>query len=205
MELEASGRRVAFSKELSDLDRFVLAFVEVLNSRAIRYVIVSGYVPILFGRSRTTEDVDVFIGHIGKDAFDALSEKLEKSGLWIINTTDHALAYQMLAEGDSVRVAAVNKAIPNIELKFTNDDALWNDTIEVVVNGAPLVISRIEGQIAFKLYLGAEKDIEDAVYLYELFKDTLDKALLVQKCKALKVLEAMNRYVRQGKEFQEQA
>lgn len=59
-----------------------------------------------------------------------------------------------------------------------------------------LFISPIEIQIAFKLWLGSEKDIEDAVYLFELFKDKLNRNLLIKKCKELNVLETMMKYVK---------
>ena len=196
MEFEFSGNRIKFSKVLSDLDTFVIKFVEILNLLKIRYVIVSGYVPILFGRSRTTEDIDMFIEDIDKTKFHELLKRLEKSDLWIINTSDGDQAYLMLKEGDAIRVAKKNMAIPNIEIKIKKDQDVWKDTIEVIVNNFRLVTSRIESQIAFKFYLGSEKDIEDAVYLYELFKDNIDKKLLVQKCKELNVLRVMNKYVR---------
>ena len=54
----------------------------------------------------------------------------------------------------------------------------------------------IESQIAFKLHLGSEKDIEDAVYLYELFEDKLDMDLLHKKCKELNVNKQFDKYVR---------
>ncbi len=195
MEFEFSEGKIKFSKELSDLDRFVLKFVEILTSLKIRYIIVSGYVPVLFGRSRSTEDVDMFIRDMEKNKFDELLEKIENSGLWIINTSDNTIAFQMLKEGDSIRVAEKNKAIPNIEIKIAEDEDVWKGTIEVTVNNFSIVTSQIESQIAFKFYLGSEKDIEDAVYLYELFKDKLDKKFLVEKCKELNVLGAMNKYI----------
>ncbi|MBI2971630.1 MAG: hypothetical protein HYY37_04410 [Candidatus Aenigmarchaeota archaeon] len=196
MEFEFSEGKISFSKELSDIDRFVLRFVEILNSLHIKYIIVSGYVPILFGRSRSTEDIDMFIEDIGKNKFDELSEKEEKAGLWILNTSDRAMAFQMLKEDEAIRIAKEKQAIPNIEMKINRDERVWKDTIEVVVNKSSIITSRIESQIAFKLYLGSEKDIEDAVYLYELFKDKLDMKTLAERCKALNVLEAMNTYVR---------
>lgn len=196
MEFEFSGKRIKFSKELSDLDTFVLDFVDILNSLKIRYVIVSGYIAILFGRSRTTEDIDMFIEDIDKNKFHKMLEKVEKAGLWIINTSDSNQAYLMLKEGDAIRIAKKNMAIPNIEIKIAKDQSIWNEVIEVILNNSALITSRIENQIAFKFYLGSEKDIEDAVHLYELFKDHLDKKLLAQKCKELNVLGAMNEYVR---------
>jgi hypothetical protein len=39
-------------------------------------------------------------------------------------------------------------------------------------------VSPIELQIPYKLYLGSDKDIEDAVYLWMLFRETLDGDLL---------------------------
>ncbi len=41
--------------------------------------------------------------------------------------------------------------------------------------------------IAFKLYLGSDKDIEDAVYLYDIFLEHLDKVKLKQYMNILKV------------------
>ena len=196
MEFEFSGKRIKFSRELSDLDTFVLDFVKVLDSVKIKYIIISGYVAILFGRSRTTEDIDMFIEDIDKARFNELLERLEKSGLWVINTSDSNQAYLMLKEGDAIRIAKKNMAIPNIEIKIKKDEKVWKDNIEVILNNSRLITSRLESQIAYKFYLGSEKDIEDAVHLYEIFKEHLDKKLLAEKCKELNVLEAMDKYVR---------
>jgi predicted nucleotidyltransferase len=196
MEFEFSEKRIKFSRELSDLDTFVLDFVKILDSVKIKYIIISGYVAILFGRSRTTEDIDMFIEDVDKARFNEILERLEKSGLWVINTSDGSKAYTMLKEGDAIRIAKKNMAIPNIEIKIKKDENVWKDNIEVILNDSRLVTSRLESQIAFKLYLGSEKDIEDAVHLYEIFKEHIDKKFLAEKCKELNVLGAMNKYVR---------
>jgi len=47
---------------------------------------------------------------------------------------------------------------------------MWLNWIRIVINISPL-----ELQIAFKLYLGSDKDIEDAAYLYEIFSAHLSK------------------------------
>ncbi len=49
---------IRLDKELNALDEFVLHFVNSIKSD---YVIVSGYVSILFGRARMSEDVDDLI------------------------------------------------------------------------------------------------------------------------------------------------
>ena len=57
MDMEYTDRVLKFQKELSELDRLVIDFVRVLDKSGTSYVIVSGYIAILLGRSRTTEDV----------------------------------------------------------------------------------------------------------------------------------------------------
>lgn len=39
-------------RELSMLDKFVIGFTRLLEKHGVRYVVVSGYVAIVFGRSR---------------------------------------------------------------------------------------------------------------------------------------------------------
>jgi len=50
-----------------------------------------------------------------------------------------------------------------------------------------LMISPLEMQIAYKLYLGSDKDLEDAKYIYELFKESLDMDELNKLVGKLKV------------------
>ena len=48
-------------------------------------------------------------------------------------------------------------------------------------------ISPIEVEIPYKLYLGSEKDIEDALYLWEMFKNYVDKKRFQKFLKKLDV------------------
>ncbi len=197
MEIEFSEGTIRFSRNLSELDKFVIDFVKMLNSLQIRYMIISGYISILFGRSRTTEDIDFFIEDIEKSKFDTFIDRIESSGLWIINTSDSNLAYRMLKDGDSIRIAKRRMAIPNMEIKVKSDKEIWQESTKIIVNDFEINTSRIENQIAFKFYLGSENDIEDAVYLYELLGDMLDKELLIKKCAGLGVLNEARRYIRE--------
>jgi RecA-family ATPase len=64
MELEIEGKYIILrNKVVSKLDLFVIDFIKILE-KYTDYVIVSGYVSILFGRSRGTEDIDIFIEKI---------------------------------------------------------------------------------------------------------------------------------------------
>jgi len=63
------------------------------------------------------------------------------------------------------------------------------------VDDQTLWMSYIEVEIAFKLYLGREKDIEDAKHLYILFKQALDKEMLNTLLSMLKVEDTVRRYL----------
>ena len=58
MDIKYSDK-IEFEKELNNLDKFTIAFTQILNESKINYALVSGYVSILFGRNRASEDIDL--------------------------------------------------------------------------------------------------------------------------------------------------
>jgi hypothetical protein len=54
----------------------------VLSRLDIDHAFVAGYVAILAGRSRSTEDVDVFIERCSSERIDDLVAELEREGYW---------------------------------------------------------------------------------------------------------------------------
>lgn len=198
MELEITNEFIKFNRNLSDLDKFVLEFVDILNKSKIDYVIISGYVSILFGRARATEDVDVFIEDMDRKKFNEFIHNLKKKGFWIINA-DNEEAFSMLNDELAIRVAESNKVIPNIEIKIAKskeDRFALQNKLKIILNNKELFTSKIENQIAYKFYLGSKKDIEDALHLLNLFRGKLDKDMLYKKAKELKVLRELNKYER---------
>jgi len=190
MEIEFKGETIIFSRELSLLDSFVLDFTENLVKNDASYVIVSGYVAILFGRSRISEDVDILIEHISFEKFLKLWEELEQD-YECLNTTSSYEAYNdYLANQHAIRIAKKGSFIPNIELKFVKNE-LDRYSIEhkttVKLAGRSLCISPLEIQIPYKLFLGSEKDIEDARFLFKLFKENLNKVMLKKFLTRLKI------------------
>ena len=184
MELEfEEGKRIRFARELSELDTFVFEFVRILQRRGIRYVVVSGYITILFGRTRTTEDIDVISEKLSFDEFNnlwvILTEKYE-----CLNTADVTDAYSnYLLNNTAVRFAKKEQFIPNIEFKFVKDDVDYyslTEAIEVRIRDNTLNISPLELQIAYKMFLGSENDLEDAAFLFTLFKEHLDFHKLIK-------------------------
>lgn len=191
MQFKFSKGRIALSKELSELDRLVLRFVRILDRLEIGYAIISGYIAILFGRSRNTEDVDLFIEEMRFEKFALFWNELEKEGLECINAGSPESAYNdYLKEMLSIRFAVKGTFLPNFELKFPQtkyNRYSLEHRIEVVINKEKLITSEIELQIAFKLKLGSDKDFEDARHLYNIFKESLNRQLLKKQISGLGV------------------
>jgi len=181
MELQYSDREIGISeKYLTQLDRFVLGFTRILE-QVTAYVIVSGYVAILFGRSRGTEDVDILVPHLKHETFIRLHRELTEHGYEFLNAEPAEGLYDMLCHGMGIRIAEKDRVIPNIELKFLKDETdrcVFRERTSVKMPEAQLFISPLDIQIAYKLWLGSDKDIEDAVYLWEIFKDNLDHSVM---------------------------
>ena len=178
------------NKILTDLDRFIFEFVQILENYS-DYVIISGYVPILFGRTRGTEDVDVFIRNIDEKTFSSFYNDIISKKFYFLNPENKKGLFEMLNEKLAIRAAEKDTIIPNIKLKFIKDDVdnfTLENRVKVILNDKNfLYISPIEIEIPYKLYLGSEKDIEDAIYLWDLFKECLDKKMLFKFIKQLNV------------------
>ena len=182
MEIEFVNRSTIILKNkiINALDEFVLNFVSIIEGFT-DYVIVSGYIAILFGRSRGTEDIDTIIRPIDWKTFESFYREVKRKGYYFINPGDAKDLYEMLREGLRIRVAIEETVIPNFELKFVRNDFerfAIDNRLTVILDDKRLYISPIELQIPYKLYLGGIRDIEDAVYLWEIFKNNIDLNLM---------------------------
>ncbi len=177
MEYNSARREIKLRRELSNLDKLVLKFCKLLEKHT-EYVIVSGYVSIVLGRSRATEDVDLFIKKIPFEKFRMLYADLKNNGFWCLNAENPEEVYSFLENRMAVRFSLENKPIPNFEIKFPKrevDNETFEDFILVRLSSGEIKISSLERQIAFKrYYLKSEKDIEDAIHIEEIFKGKID-------------------------------
>ena len=165
--------KIKLDRLFGELDNFVFGFIRILE-KYTDYVIVSGYVAILFGRSRATEDVDIFIREIYKNKMSELYRDLSVDGFWCLNADNLDEIYILLKEGNGIRFAENGSSIPNIEIKFALKKLhkiSFDNMVEVLTKNGGIWISSIEQQIAFKkFFLGSGKDMEDARHLEKTFK-----------------------------------
>lgn len=178
MEYDYNKKEINLAgKKLNNLDKLTLKFIKVLE-KYVEYVIISGYVSILLGRSRATEDVDLYIKKISFDRFLELYNELKKQGFWCLNADTPLVIYSYLKDNLAVRFSIDGESIPNFEVKFPKkkiDEETFEDFITVTLNEGKIKISSLERQIAFKrYYLKSNKDLEDALHIEEIFGDKLD-------------------------------
>ena len=201
MDIDYKDNTIKFEKELNKLDKFVIDFTTILNKLNIKYVIVSGYVSILFGRNRNSEDIDLIVENLDFDKFKVLWDELFKN-FECINTHDINGAYDdCLLNHTSIRFSRKGEYMPNMEFKFPDElneleIVSLKERKKAILNNNLIFISPLELQISFKFFLGSEKDIGDALYLYEIFKNKLDLKLINSFSKKLKVEDLSNKYIK---------
>ena len=199
MEIGFSRSNITLNhKEITTLDKLVINFIEAMGD--VGYVIVSGYIAIFFGRIRGTEDIDILLNKMDIKQIQELHWRLLKSGFEPVNNVEGAKeAYELLSEGSSLRYAEKGTWAPNFELKFIKkplDRHTIDNKMKVTFNGKySIYISPIELQIAFKLWLGSDKDYEDARYIYNIFKAYIDTKKLTEFISELHVKKEIVRKV----------
>ena len=175
------GDRLVISKQLTELDEEVIEFTDVLEDVDVSYVIVSGYLAILTGRSRSTEDIDIILEPLAESKTEALVSTLKERGYWGMAMPLDSM-YEMLSDGDRIRVAEEGMMIPNFEVWFAGSSlerSVLQNPLIADLGRNTLSVSPIELQIAYKLQLaqGADsvtgKDFEDALHLYLTFGEQL--------------------------------
>ena len=107
-------------------------------------------------------------------------------------------ALSMLDENMAIRIAKKETLEPNFEIKLPKrdtDNYSLENRIKVILKSGEIYIGSLELNIAFKLFLSSEKDIEDARFLYKLFKEKINKEKLEYFIEKLNVKEAFGKYL----------
>lgn len=157
MRYNAEKKEIYSDKLINELDKFAIGFINILE-KFTDYVIVSGYVSIVLGRTRASEDVGVLIPKMNFDKFYRLFDELNKNNFECLNSYDVKEAFEIWHQ-HAIRFSKERMPILNIEFKMiTNkiqEDAFENK-IKLILKDEVLYISPLELQVAYKLSLMAE-------------------------------------------------
>lgn len=178
--VELTDRGLVVGRDPNRLDELAIDFSGILSDLGIDHVFVAGYVAILAGRSRSTEDIDVFIERCPAERIDELVAELEREGYWG-PAMPLSEMHGNLTSGTNIWVAPDGEMTPHLEVKFPSDefdDASLRNAIEAHLGGRAIPIGPLELQIAYKLSLGGRTDLEDAAHLYTVFGETLSRSRL---------------------------
>lgn len=182
-------------REPNELDELAGEFSSILNDLDIGHAFVAGYVAILAGRSRATQDIDVLLERVGTETVERLATRLDKGGFWgpamPLDATDGTLS-----DGGSVWVARDDEMVPHLDVKFASDEfdrASLTNAITARIDTISLPIGPLELQIAYKLYLGDSTSFEDAAHLYAMFEGSLGTTDLEAWVERLDVREEYER------------
>mgnify|MGYP005862074679 CR=1 FL=1 len=187
--VELTDRGLVVDRDPNRLDELAIDFSRILSDLDIDHVFVAGYVAILSGRSRSTEDIDVFIERCRASRIDELVEELGAKGYWG-PAMPLSETYGNLSSGTNIWVAPDGEMSPLLEVKFPSDefdDASLENATPAHISDNRIPIGPLELQIAYNLSLGTRTDLEDAAHLYAVFGETLSSERLESWTQALGV------------------
>ena len=195
---DTRGRIIYLMKDvLVPEDILATRFSKVLDDHGLDYAVVAGYVTILFGRARRSDDVGFLIMPLTEKEFVDICKEAADEGFNLIQgdiqseKSIRRVFRDYLSQGYGVRLMYDDQILPNIKLKVatttTQKYAIANAYKVIINNMYSTRVSPLELQIAYKLYLGSDKDVSDAVFLYTLFEKVLDHGELSRWCSAFSV------------------
>ena len=161
------------------LDKFCNDFCKI-TEKYTKYIVVSGFVAIASGRVRGTEDIDIIIERIKKNAFIKLHNELTKNKFVCMQSDDPEEIYVgYLDTYLNMYYTYKNQLVPQIELKFVKDDLdeyQMKTREKLPLTGLDVWFSSINMNIAFKEeYLKSDKDLEDAKHLRIIYSEKVDE------------------------------
>ncbi|MFA4956079.1 MAG: hypothetical protein WC556_03795 [Candidatus Methanoperedens sp.] len=190
MDVKFEDNEIILNKEPSAIDALVLDFSDILKRNNIRHVLISGYIPILFGKNAEIENIDILIQNISFEKFLKLWLEIENT-YECKNTSDPVDAYNAyLKNYHSVSISTKDDPFPNLKMKIIKNEIdryVLKYRKIVRLGERHLYISPVEMEISYNLSRGLEKEIEDARFLYNLFNEKLDKVLMDRYLKELKI------------------
>lgn len=173
------------------LEEFIKTVIQCLTESNIKYVIVGGLAAILYGRPRTTIDVDIIVDYTSADEINRLENILKEKGfslqineiLEVIKDKSHCSIFLK----DYVYRIDLQGAYSSLDIR-----AIENRLLMKIYN-LETYIEKIEDIIIDKLVYGSPQDYEDIIAIVIRQKDKLDLEYL----KSVALIENVEKELRQ--------
>lgn len=173
-QFKRANNELKIDKKITILDQFAFDVIDIIQ-KFTKYVIISGYVSIFFGRARATEDIDMFIEGMQYDSFLQMYDEFIKKGFEFTIDNASELYHYYLMAGMPINIWRKNKPLLRMEIKLAkkpNQKMVMYNPLKVDIHNKRILFADIESQIAYKRYISkSEKDLEDARHLEIVFED----------------------------------
>jgi hypothetical protein len=174
VKFKVIDNELTIKKTITKLDQFAFDVIDIIK-KYTNYVIISGYVSIFFGRSRATEDIDMFIDEIPYDKFLEMYNEFTAKGFEFTINNPADLYNEYLMKNSPINIWRKNLPLLRMEIKIAKKPSqkiVLNNPIKVNIGTKIIFFGQIESQIAYKRYISkSEKDLEDARHLEIVFED----------------------------------
>lgn len=190
---------------MAEFKDFFTRIITVLDQTQVKYVIVGGIALIIFGRARTTTDLDLIIEN-DEPKYWQLLQGLSQVDFEIMQEQ----ARMALKEGSNLSIFD-NRSFMRIDLKLAKShDELGalNSAMNVNYHNLTLKVASLEQVLYGKIrYLGnlggipeeellEYNDVLDFVVIYNLKKDDIDLEGLRRKVEAAGLLDTLTRVLK---------
>lgn len=177
--------------DVNTLNKFVSEFCSIVD-RYVKYIIVSGFVAIISGRARGTENIDMIIEKTDFLKFKQIHEDLVKNNFVCMQSDKPEVIYDYLSSNTCVRYTKKDKPLPEMEIKFIKDEidsTQITNRIKLPLADQNIWFGSVNYNIAFKEeYLKSDKNLEDARHLRIVYKEIINETEIKEIKKKIKQL-----------------
>ena len=163
-----------------------------LNSNKIDYVIVGGISVLAWGRTRTTEDIDLIIDHSLLNIPEFV--KYLKENNFLVDESD----FDGFESKDHCTIFYKDGMfrIDIIGVYSSDNEISIKDSHSFAFQGLQVKIDAPESLIAHKLLFGSQQDYEDAVAIYTRLKGKIDVNKLISHGIRLNIKDKLNEFLK---------
>ncbi|MFX0065553.1 MAG: nucleotidyltransferase [Candidatus Hermodarchaeota archaeon] len=167
------------------LKEVLVTVANYLERNEIQYVVVGGFAAIVWGRGRTTYDIDIIVNQDQLDVEEFVEFLNSKD--FIISVHDIKTAFKKKTHS---YIRLHGQALYRIDLQgiYTQENRETIKTAKAVTySGQTIQFGSPENIIAFKLKHRSERDLEDALVVFMAQREKLDWKYLSSLCSRFRV------------------
>ena len=181
-----------------NIEETLLTVTKYFNDQEIPYVVVGGFAAIVWGRVRTTYDIDIIIDHKKLDVQRFIQFLTSKR----LSVKEYELT-QAFAKNSHSTIFVMEKPFYRIDLRgiySTEDRETISTAKNVKYKDQAIYFSSPENLIAHKLKFGSERDLEDAEVIFLAQKASLNMDYLHSLCERLNVSKKLDQFLKFNEE-----